>query len=182
MIAEQPHALGLRTYPKKVEEMKTLPIIWQRLVDEKGETCERCHSTYKEIQKAFKKLKQALHPLAIDVIFNQNEIAQSAFVNDPSQSNRIWIGSKSLEEWLEAKVGQSQCCDICEGSECRTIETDTRVYEVIPEELIIKAGLLAASYLFGDNSDLKVDSQNNYSKAQQNSCCSCSDISSDKCC
>lgn len=161
--------------------MKSLPIIWQRLVDEKGQTCERCQLTYEEIRKAFNKLRQALNPLAIDVILDQKVIAQSTFVNDPSQSNRIWIGSKSLEDWLEAKLGQSKCCDICEGSECRTIETDTRVYEVIPEELIIKAGLLAAAYLYGDNSALKADYQNNYPKAQQNSCCSRSDISSDKC-
>ena len=163
-------------------KMKTLTIIWQRLVNEKEETCARCQKTYEEIHKAFKKLKQALNPLSIDVVIDQRKIAQSTFVNDPSQSNRIWIGHRSLEDWLEAKVGQSQCCDICQGNECRTIEINTRVYEVIPEELIIKAGLLAASYLFGDNTALKEGDQDYYSKIQENSCCSCSDISSDKCC
>ncbi len=150
--------------------MKTLSITWQRLVNENGETCERCQLTYEEILKAIKKLKQAFNPLAIDVILVQKEISESIFINNPSQSNRILIGGKSLEEWLEAKVGQSQCCDICEGSECRTIETGVRVYEVIPEELIIKAGLLAASHIFGDDSDIRENSQNNSSKAQQNSC------------
>ena len=127
---------------------KTLLIQWQRLVDEKGKTCKRCQRTYEEIQKAYKKLKKALSFLSIDVIFEQKGIPQAKFAKDPSESNRIWISAKPLEDWLSAEVGQSPCCDTCGDVECRTVELDKKVYGYIPEYLIIKAGLIAASQIF----------------------------------
>ena len=64
--------------------MKSLTIVWQRLVDETGQTCDRCGTTYEEIQKAIELLKKALSPLAIEVTFEQREIDKTAFANDPS--------------------------------------------------------------------------------------------------
>jgi len=72
------------------------------------------------------------------------------FTKDPLQSNRIWIGEKSLEEWLGASVGKSPCCDVCGDAQCLTISLgDT--FEAIPEELIIRAALLAAAELFQES-------------------------------
>jgi len=130
--------------------MKFLTIVWQRLVNQTGQTCDRCGTTYEEIQKALELLKKALSPLAIEVTFEQREIGQIAFANDPSQSNRVWISGRPLEDWLGAQVGQSPCCDVCGDAECRTIEVNAKVYESIPADLIIKAGLVAASQLYGD--------------------------------
>jgi hypothetical protein len=39
--------------------MKSLPIVWQRLVSPDGKTCDRCSATY-EMQRAVSKLKEAL--------------------------------------------------------------------------------------------------------------------------
>jgi hypothetical protein len=160
--------------------MKFLPIVWQRLVDETGETCERCGTTHEEIQKALELLKKALSPLAIEVSFEEREIDQAAFANDPSQSNQVWISGRPLEEWLGAQVGQSPCCDICGDAECRTIEVDAKVYESIPADLIIKAGLIAASQLYGDIPSEKYSQKDKVVHPSINSCCS--DSSSDNCC
>jgi hypothetical protein len=35
--------------------MKTLPIVWKRLVSEDGKTCERCGATHQEMQRAVSK-------------------------------------------------------------------------------------------------------------------------------
>jgi hypothetical protein len=40
--------------------MKTLTIRWQRLVNETGETCERCGATGDTVQNAFARLKKSL--------------------------------------------------------------------------------------------------------------------------
>ena len=68
-----------------------------------------------------------------------------AFKGMPSESNRIWIGGRSLEDWLDASVGKSTCCSACGGAECRTLEVGAETFEAIPEALILKAALLAAS-------------------------------------
>jgi hypothetical protein len=132
------------------EEMKKLAIRWQRLVNEAGKTCPRCGETGDTVETAFNKLKKSLSELDIDVSLIKETLDFSIFTKDPLQSNRIWIGSKPLEEWIGATVGESQCCDVCGDSECRTITTEQNTFEAIPEDLIIKAGLLAAAELLGD--------------------------------
>ena len=128
--------------------MKTLIIRWQRLVNERGETCLRCGETGDILEKAFEKLKKTLAELDIVVALEKETLDFTLFTKDPLQSNRIWIGGRPLEEWLGASVGKSQCCDVCGDSGCRTISTGQNIFETIPEDLIIRAGLLAAAELF----------------------------------
>ncbi len=130
----------------EANSMKRLTIIWQRLVSN-GQTCRRCASTEKELENAIYILKQSLVPLGIVVYLEKYEFPITEFKKDPLRSNRIWINNKSLEEWIGGTVGQSSCCDVCSSSECRTIEIGREIYETIPANLIIKAGLLAASQL-----------------------------------
>jgi hypothetical protein len=125
--------------------MPKLKIRWQRLVDEAQRTCPRCGGTEKEIEQACLKLKEALKPLNIEVVFIKEELRMEDFKKAPLESNKIWIAGRDIEEWLGAKTGQSPCCDLCGDSECRTVEIADNVYETIPSSLIIKAGLIAAA-------------------------------------
>jgi hypothetical protein len=124
--------------------MKILKIKWQRLVHG-GRTCPRCGETEKEVEKAFQSLKQSLAPLGIDVVLEKKELDPETFAKDVLQSNRIWIGERPLEKLLDARVGQSLCCGPCGDTECMTVEVGKEIYETIPSEVIIKAGLVAAS-------------------------------------
>lgn len=126
--------------------MKSLPIIWQRLVKD-GETCDRCAATHQEMQQAIGKLKEALRPLGIVPSLEIREIDEESFKAKPSESNRIWIAGRPMEEWLGAGVGSSRCCSVCGESECRTVEVGGTTFEVIPEELFLKAALVASAQL-----------------------------------
>jgi len=127
--------------------MKQLIIRWQRLVNESGQTCNRCSDTGSTVDKAYNKLKKSLAELGIEVELKKEVLGFSIFIKDPLQSNRIWIAERPLEEWVGATVGKSKCCDVCGESECRTISINQDTFENIPEDLIIKAGLLAAAEL-----------------------------------
>ncbi len=137
----------------KEKNMKTLTIRWQRLVDEKGETCERCGSTEVELQKAIGSLQKSLGELGIEVVLEKSALDPETCAKDVSQSNRIWVGELPLEEWLSGEVGESPCGFCCEelggDVECRTVTINGKTYEAIPSELIIKAGLIAGSHLLG---------------------------------
>jgi hypothetical protein len=135
-----------------------LCVKWQRLVDESGQTCGRCGLTGTEVRKAIDLLTEALEPLNIDVFLNEVSLSPAECADDISQSNRIWIAGVSLEEWLGARVGASVCegcCEYMKGCveterqtvDCRTLVIGTQVYEAIPAELVLKAGLLAAAEL-----------------------------------
>ena len=139
---EAPHASEGST-------VKQLPIVWQRLVSVNGRTCPRCNTTSQHLQSAVAKLKEMLKPLNVEPILEFREIDESSFRNNPAESNRIWIGGKPLEEWLGASIGSSTCCSVCGDAPCRTMEVEGTVFEEIPEGVIVKAALIAASGLMG---------------------------------
>jgi Domain of unknown function (DUF2703) len=123
---------------------KKLKIRWQRLLHE-GQTCPRCKSTGDEIEKAVFILRESLSPMNIEVAFKKEALTDSQFKKDTLESNRIWINGIPMEEYIDGKVGQSTCCDVCGPHECRIINVGEEVYETIPSDTIVKAGLLAAS-------------------------------------
>ena len=121
---------------------KVLTITWQRLVTE-GSTCPRCGSTEDELDKALLTLKKKLEPLEIKVNLEKSELTLEEFEKNPLESNRILFNGKSLESLLDAKTGQSQCCDVCGDNQCRTLEIKDKSHEIITADLIVKAGLMA---------------------------------------
>ena len=128
------------------ESISNLKIKWKRLIS-KGETCPRCGSTEEELRKAVSILKKSFTPLGIKVILEKEELSVTEFKKDPLESNRIWINNRLLEDWIEGSVGHSPCCDVCGPHDCRTMEVQGQIYETIPADIIIKAGLSAASKL-----------------------------------
>ena len=56
--------------------MTPLPIVWQRLVDSQGQTCNRCGTTYESLQRAVAKLKNVLAPLGLEPKLETKEIRQ----------------------------------------------------------------------------------------------------------
>lgn len=127
--------------------MNSLPIVWQRLVSSDGKTCDRCNATYQEMLRAVSKLKVALRPFGIETTLEIREIDEKSFKANPSESNRIWIVGRAMEEWLGARVGSSRCGSVCGESECRTVEVGGTRFEAIPEKLFLKAALVASSQL-----------------------------------
>jgi len=133
--------------------MKQMSIVWKRLV-KGGETCTLCGNTGHELEAAVTKLAASLRPLGIEPVLETQEIDEDAFKANPSESNRVWIAGKPIEEWLGANVGMSRCCSVCGESDCRTLEVGGRTYETIPEEQFIKAGLIAGSQMMTSTSSL----------------------------
>ena len=126
-----------------------LKIRWQRLVDDAGETCVRCGATQQEVLQAFNSLQGSLRPVGIKVALEENALSPQECTEDISESNRIWVADRPLEDWLGAEVGMSPCGSCCsqlgDAVECRTVSVDGNTYETIPAQLIVKAGLLAAA-------------------------------------
>jgi len=127
--------------------MKTLTVVWQRLVDAGGSTCPRCGATQQAVERTVERLKAALEPLGVTPVLEAREIAPTAFQAQPLESNRIWIAGRPLEDWLQGTSGASRCCDACGDADCRTVEVDGATYEAIPESLLVRAALIAASQL-----------------------------------
>src|SRR6056297_2913489 len=149
--------------------MRKLIIKWQRLVEDK-ETCPRCEQTGAEVKKAVSKLKKSLEPLDVDVEFEEIKLSLKEFKESPLESNLIEINGKSLETWLNAKTGKSECCDICGPNDCRTIEVENKTYEKKPADLIIKGGLAAASELITEKNTGSCCS-NDHDRDKNSGCC-----------
>lgn len=128
-----------------------LKIKWQRLVSE-GETCERCRSTGKEVEKAVEKLKDTFPKLGINVDLEKEKLTEEEFLDNPKASNRIFINDKPLEDLIGANVGGSECCDVCGEEECRTVIIDGEEYEVVPSQMIADAAMSVANGLLASTS------------------------------
>jgi hypothetical protein len=123
-----------------------LVVVWQRLLTD-GDTCPRCGTTQHAVRNAVATLREAMRPLGITLTLEERALDLAAFEASPADSNRIWIGGRPLEDWLGATVGASGCCSVCGDNDCRTLEVDGSSFEAVPEQLIVKAGLLAAASL-----------------------------------
>lgn len=83
--------------------------------------------------------------MGIRVSVVKETLTPQQFKADPSQSNRIWVGGRPLEEVLGATSGMSKCSGCCGESDCRTTIVAGRTYETLPPELIVRAGLKVAA-------------------------------------
>jgi len=164
------------------ENMKDLKIRWQRLVNEEGHTCERCGSTEGNVHEAYNILQKALAPLEIEVVLEESSLDPAKCAEDILESNRIWINDHPLEAWLGANTGSSPCNFCCEelgdDAECRTMIIKGTVYESIPTQLLIKAGLIAASELLVVEPELPCCDAKTSGKGESPACCPESDCHS----
>jgi hypothetical protein len=124
----------------------SLPIVWQRLVSD-GETCPRCGATRASIDKAIATLSDVLRPVNIEPTLEEIALDHATFDAAPTESNRIWIAGRPIEDWVGADVTATRCCSVCGTNDCRTLQVDGATYEAVPEALIVRAGLAAASTL-----------------------------------
>lgn len=148
--------LGMAVAPPITDDSdaRTMNIRWQRLTDQQGETCDRCGTTEESVRDATSRLAKVLAPFGMEVQLTTAELGADTFLATPEESNRIWVAGKPLEELLDAKIGMSACgsCgDLCgEDAVCRTVSVGGVTYEAIPADLIVQAGLVAASDLIRD--------------------------------
>lgn len=127
--------------------MQKLPVTWRRLVNRAGATCPRCCGTGDEVRRAVAALRPLLAPLEIEPVLDEEAIDEADFQHDPLRSNQILIAGQPIELWLGGQTGQCRCCDACGDTDCRTLELEGQSHEVIPEALILRAGLIAAADL-----------------------------------
>lgn len=99
------------------------------------------------MRRALAKLEKVLGPIGIKPVLKIRRIGEASFKMSPSESNRIWIAGRPIEDWVGGKVGKSTCCSVCGDSKCRTIQVGQSTFETIPERLFIKAALAASSEL-----------------------------------
>lgn len=149
----------------------TLHIRWERLVADDGQTCPRCHSTEGELEQAVSTLRRALGPLGLEVILEKEALSDAQFAQDPLRSNRIWLNGRLLEDWLGGTASHSPCCEVCGPAECRTVEVGSQVYEAIPADLIVKAGLAAALEILDAAPKPPCCGRGSLPEASQSSCC-----------
>lgn len=132
---------------------KKLDILWQR-VTVGAQTCQRCGDTGESVRRAAERLRAELAPRGIAVELEQKTLSP-LLPGVLDESNRVFFNGVPMEELLGARNGASHCQSCCDmlGEHmngqtcCRTVIVDGAEHEALPEELLVRAGLLAAERL-----------------------------------
>jgi len=130
--------------------VKTLDILWQRMTVG-AETCVRCGDTGQGVRRAAEVLRAELAPRGIEVALTEKVLLPFA-ADVLAESNRVFFNGEPLEDLVGAQVGLSHCQSCCEllgggvnrQTDCRTLIVEGREYEALPEELLLRAGRMAA--------------------------------------
>ena len=126
-----------------MEVQRTLVIRWQHAVCQNDNPCERCINTPIEIQRAFDDLKSSLAGLGITVTMEEKKIKD--------HDDRLFINDHDVIDLLKGERTKTACANCFDDKgnprTCTSLKLGEDVFEVIPAELIIKAGLVAASEL-----------------------------------
>ena len=130
----------------KRSDMKTLPIVWQRLVKAGAHLRALRLDAPARSSGRWPGSKPALRPLGIRPVLQTEALDESTFKADPSASNRIWIAGKPMEDWLGASVGVERRA----ASSAATFlvghwRSTAHSFEAVPQDLVLKAAMIAAA-------------------------------------
>lgn len=121
--------------------MKKLTIEWKHY-DKEGETCTRCNNTGENIKRALVNISTDPKFKGIKIIYKETKLEASQM----SESNIVLVNGQLLEDILNATASENHChsctCLAGKDTDCRTINLNDKIYEDIPEKLIIRAILL----------------------------------------
>lgn len=99
--------------------MKSLPIVWQRLVSPEGKTCDRCNATHQEMQRALRKLEEALRLLgsapSLDI---ERSVKRHS---KPTRRSRVASGSRA-SRWRNGWARASAAVVAARSAVTRTAE------------------------------------------------------------
>ena len=122
----------------------TVTIRWKRLVDANTARTAPAHlAAEKELDAAIATLKASLQPMGVDVVVQKVALSHEQFVKDPTRSNRIWINGAAIEMYLPEGKSEVQQ-DTQTSLPYRTVEFAGASFRDVPQQMIVKAGLIAA--------------------------------------
>jgi hypothetical protein len=130
---------------------RTLTLEWQRMIDEEGNVCCGSEDTRIAVEAAREKLAQELKDHGIKVVLTKSDFSPDECRDCPERANRIMVAGYGVDYWLGAEVGKSPCEGFCKQAlgdkgSCQNLIYEGKTYEVVPAELIVKAGLAAAAH------------------------------------
>jgi len=118
--------------------MRELNIEWMHY-DKEGETCTRCNNTGDNLKRALEEMSKDETCESTKINYKETKLE----ANDMPDSNTVLINGQKLEDILNAKASENYChscsCLAGQGSNCRTVKYDGKVYEDLPVEMILEA-------------------------------------------
>ena len=119
--------------------MKTLPIIWQHLVNAENKPAHGAVQQVRSCARLYRYWKLSSCLRVLQPHLEIRTMSEEEFLTHPEESNRIWIMGVPLEDLVGGIQGSSTCDDVCHGEQCRTVESQGKTYDAVPASLIVQA-------------------------------------------
>jgi hypothetical protein len=143
------------------EDVRTLTLAWNKVSEDDGSICDLSTSTYESVKEAHAELSKALAPHGVEVAVKT--LTPERVEGGLCQCNRVLIQDRFVDEWLGAELVKTSCSG-CPNSEACAKTAGSGVtcggqtamlhqgksYDIIPANLIVMAGMVAAADLTGE--------------------------------
>ncbi len=142
------------------DDVRTLTIAWHKVSDDDGSICDLSTATQQTVDQASEELRRALAPNGIEVVV-ETLVPEKAEGGD-CLCNRVLIQGRFVDEWLGADLvktscsgcpNQKGCAETAESGGCGgqyNMIHQGKTYGIVPADLIVMAGLVAAADLTGE--------------------------------
>ena len=143
------------------DDVQTLTIAWHKVSEADGSICDLSIATQQTVDEAAGKLSQALATDGVDIVVKT--LTPEKVEGGDCLCNRVLIQGRFVDEWLGAEMVKTACsgcpnqagCPKSAGSggacggQYAMIHQD-KTYSIVPANLIVMAGLIAAADLTGE--------------------------------
>ncbi len=143
------------------DDVRTLTIAWHKVTEDDGSICDLSTFTQQTVEQASEELSQALAPAGVDIVVKT--LTPEKVEGGDCLCNRVLIQGRYVDEWLGAEMVKTACSgcpnqagcpktggsgSACGGQYALIHQDET--YNIVPANLIVMAGLIAAADLTGE--------------------------------
>jgi len=137
-----------------------LTVSWHKVTEADGSVCDLSIATRQMVDQASEELSRALAPDNVEV--EVETLTPEKVEGGVCLCNRVLVQGRFVDEWLGAELVKTECSGCPNQTRCpKTAESDGcggqyeivhqgATYKILPADLIVTAGMIAASDLTGE--------------------------------
>jgi hypothetical protein len=140
---------------------QVIKLAWHKVTQDDGTICPLSTDTQAQVELAAEELRSTLAPNGVDVVVET--LTPEKVEGQECLCNRVLVQGRFVDEWLGAEIARTPCSGCPNQAGCATgsgsgracggqtaLIYQGRAHDIVPANLIVMAGMIAAADLTGE--------------------------------